>query len=727
MNYKVAIIGAKGVGKSSLIKFYGLKNNVITFDSNYGEIKFTVGGFIDNGFVDRTIDGALHIYDSSEDFSTSRSYEYLLGGLRLIDGFKFDIKSVICANKCDLLKPGDLIRPPVISHTVKAIFRTSIVKEENNPFEILGRYLTGKDDLVLFRMIKLAVYGQSGVGRSALINNCNPQNGVISFNSDQGDVKLHVKTMSSFVNYNFDAVLVLYSTEKSNYLDVVVSNVKKIRELAPKAKIFVCHDNSDREALFNTLLNGDVKVSNIVLCDKCLVKNEWCDNIIPDIMKIISDKTNLTVNAYVPEPKKYKVVLVGDPKVGKTTYFNQLTNQLTFHTNYEPITFIIHDQPNDLTNVDVAVIMYDSEESFHRASDWKSKICYGNPNIKIIFVCTKADTRNKVWYKGSKPSYRISVKSNVRILDPFVNLAKQFLNNKGLLIETYDRNNTKVIQDKLDVVEALIRLQGAQSKLLEDNLSHKDTQIKGLEVKLGLRDAIVRLQEEQINILEVKVAQLPDLSTKILDIKDKLEKELADKDTIIKFQEMEITQLSDSNSWLSERIKDVQKIIDLEANKSKPFASKECQTDFPNDVVVKTTYDKNKLDVAEALSRLKDLQIKTLEDKLTKMSYELNSVQAQSYVKDAAIKLKDVKINALQDKVDPEADKPKPFESKVTEFDLPGNMTLRTTHDFFRKPQLSAIKGTRITFVYEEEGDKQKEIRSKKFIKYPFLNNYSQI
>jgi len=140
---------------------------------------------------------------------------------------------------------------------------------------------------------------------------------------------------------------------------------------------------------------------------------------------------------------RYKVLLVGDTKVGKTTYINYLlTNKFTeehsptfgvevypyvFNTNYGPIIFEFWDCAGDYKYrgidtgyyicSDGAIIMYTSE--YNNCNELEKKVRSVCNDIPIIFCKNKSDTD-------------INIMNKMNIYKPILLLARQLTKHEDL-------------------------------------------------------------------------------------------------------------------------------------------------------------------------------------------------------------------------------------------------------------------------------------------------------
>ena len=151
---------------------------------------------------------------------------------------------------------------------------------------------------------------------------------------------------------------------------------------------------------------------------------------------------------------EYKIIIVGDGGVGKTSFINHhLDNiftpkytptkgkdiySITFNTNYGNIIFNISDtggkeKYNGLFNgyyeqVNGAIIMFDTKLSFRSVDKWIADIKNITGEIPISIYKTKSDIQNGINYQNY-----ISVKNNINLDIPFLNLARQLMNHEDLV------------------------------------------------------------------------------------------------------------------------------------------------------------------------------------------------------------------------------------------------------------------------------------------------------
>lgn len=146
------------------------------------------------------------------------------------------------------------------------------------------------------------------------------------------------------------------------------------------------------------------------------------------------------------EAKRYKVILVGDSNVGKSTYVNYLlTNKFTeeysqtfgadvypyvFNSNYGPIIFEFWDCAGKYENRGIdsgyyisangAIIMY-NDESAPYCSEFEEKVRSVCDDIPTI-LCKNS---SNIDTDSTLPNCSIDIKNKVNIYKPIVLLAKK--------------------------------------------------------------------------------------------------------------------------------------------------------------------------------------------------------------------------------------------------------------------------------------------------------------
>lgn len=161
--YKVSIIGDGNVGKTTFIKrlktgefepnyipTIGENENLLSFYTNYGEIKFSIydkAGIekfygLDKGYTE-DMDATIAIFDVTSNISFINLWSWY--------GKKCDnLLSVVCGNKCDLESKVKLNKKIKIKEIWGKYYDISCRNNHNIelPFLYLARKLTGHDDLV---------------------------------------------------------------------------------------------------------------------------------------------------------------------------------------------------------------------------------------------------------------------------------------------------------------------------------------------------------------------------------------------------------------------------------------------------------------------------------------------------------------------------------------------------------------------------------------------------
>ena len=168
--------------------------------------------------------------------------------------------------------------------------------------------------------------------------------------------------------------------------------------------------------------------------------------------------------------ESYKIVLIGDGGVGKTTFLRRFKNygwsseyiptigvnviQLTFYTNYGLIKFSVWDcagQEKNLNstyynNADGAIIMFDltSKISYKHVPNWIESLRKVSPDAHVVICGNKSDINyGKVTHKDKQKHlqinwnsqltyYDISTKSAYNYDKPFLCLMRQFTTHSDL-------------------------------------------------------------------------------------------------------------------------------------------------------------------------------------------------------------------------------------------------------------------------------------------------------
>jgi GTP-binding nuclear protein Ran len=168
------------------------------------------------------------------------------------------------------------------------------------------------------------------------------------------------------------------------------------------------------------------------------------------------------------EQMNFKIVLVGNGGVGKTTWIHRhLTGEfqtrynatigvdihpLSFHTNYGVVTFDCWDTAGQERHGGLAtgyymqargaVLMFDvtQKASYRRIGDWHSALSRVTPNIPTVLCGNKVDIAGRkvrasdITYHNEHnlPYYDISAKSNYNFEKPFLWLARQLTGHQDL-------------------------------------------------------------------------------------------------------------------------------------------------------------------------------------------------------------------------------------------------------------------------------------------------------
>ena len=181
-------------------------------------------------------------------------------------------------------------------------------------------------------------------------------------------------------------------------------------------------------------------------------------------MPVITRSMSSTMKSYIPPTiHTFKIALVGDGGVGKTTYLKRLVDG-EFKKRYIPtIGAEIYDMElhppttrfqiwdtagqekytgvttNYYKNADAAIIMFDvtSRVSYKNVSNWYRDIRAVCPDIPIILLGNKCDSsdrkvmaRNITFHrKHNLTYYDISAKSNYNFEKPFLNIDRILTGN----------------------------------------------------------------------------------------------------------------------------------------------------------------------------------------------------------------------------------------------------------------------------------------------------------
>ena len=149
----------------------------------------------------------------------------------------------------------------------------------------------------------------------------------------------------------------------------------------------------------------------------------------------------------------YKLVLVGDAGVGKSTYIKRLltgefetkyvptcgvtVNRLTFSTTKGPVSFKVYDlagqerigtdQSTHYTDADCAIVMYDchSKLSLQNVQVWINDIHRNCGDIPIVVCGNKCDVKGRQYFsRRDETQWLISAKSNMNYEKPFLHLIR---------------------------------------------------------------------------------------------------------------------------------------------------------------------------------------------------------------------------------------------------------------------------------------------------------------
>ena len=158
---------------------------------------------------------------------------------------------------------------------------------------------------------------------------------------------------------------------------------------------------------------------------------------------------------------QFKVVLVGNKGVGKTTFIKRhLTGNfdakyiatmgvevtpLTFYTNHGTIVLKVWDCAGDPNSdgyyqgAQGCICMYSAEDNSHKSADsWLNSVHGVAKGIPAVFCCNKMDAISgslpgpgafKLW---ATKHYSISTMNGFRFMEPFLGLARMLMKNKDL-------------------------------------------------------------------------------------------------------------------------------------------------------------------------------------------------------------------------------------------------------------------------------------------------------
>jgi small GTP-binding protein len=177
-----------------------------------------------------------------------------------------------------------------------------------------------------------------------------------------------------------------------------------------------------------------------------------------------TSKPNLAIMSYTQHGiqkkvnnMKFKVMIIGDEKSGKTSYINRMVNRpfcvnykktfgvevnpLVFRTNIGHITLNMWDCAGNTTKNDntelyckgshACIILSDIRNNGTNNEHWKNKYQSVYPNKPIIYCSNKIDKVNSNDINNSQ-YYNLSVKCNLNLKEPFHYLIKKLTNNNAI-------------------------------------------------------------------------------------------------------------------------------------------------------------------------------------------------------------------------------------------------------------------------------------------------------
>jgi GTP-binding nuclear protein Ran len=168
------------------------------------------------------------------------------------------------------------------------------------------------------------------------------------------------------------------------------------------------------------------------------------------------------------QPRRFKVLLLGDGGVGKTTFLNRLVTgefiphyiatmgvsvaPLPIQTTKGQIILNIWDTAGQekfsqhratyYNDADAAIVFFDttSKLSYRNAANWCQEILAARPDILLVLCGNKVDVRGRVVMPQDIQLHRqlgcqyydLSAKSNYNYDKPFLYIVRQLLNDKTI-------------------------------------------------------------------------------------------------------------------------------------------------------------------------------------------------------------------------------------------------------------------------------------------------------